>query len=129
VWVRTEGLQIQGWDFGTLGASPIPLSDMPPKPNRPHVNLLNKPNRLNRPDLNSFRVVSPYPIPIGGTAWARSLPRIENTVTGEEVYRLPNRHGELTAADWDGRYLATGNKSGEVLILDLEYVTLSKLVV
>ena len=48
------------------------------------------------------------------------LYRIEDTVSGKEVFRLPERYAEpIWAPQWDGQYLVAGYSSGEVLILDL----------
>ena len=97
VWVQTRGLQ--GWDFGTPGSTPIPLSDMPPYPTRPHLDFVH------------------------GTKGRNTSPSmIKHTFTGEEVYRLPERYGRFTKVKWDGRYLITGYRSGEVLILDFEHM-------
>jgi len=95
VWVQTSGSPIQGWDFGTLGSTPISLSNMPP--GRPYLDFLD-----------------------GNNGWDIRGPRIKDTVTGEEVYRLPKRFRGFTAAEWDGRYLVTGYGSGEVMILDFD---------
>ena len=44
--------------------------------------------------------------------------RIEDTVTGKEVFQLSGRYAKPTAVQWDGRYLVAGYGCGEVLILD-----------
>jgi WD40 repeat protein len=82
-----------GWDFGVSGSPPVPL------PN----------TYLERPCLDF----------IGGTdQWYRGPCWIKNMVTGKEVFRLPGRHAVPSSVDWDGRYLAAGYRSGEMLILD-----------
>ena len=95
VWVNFEDSQIQGWDFGILGSTPVPLSDTPPDPDRPHLDFVD------------------------GTRSPRAGPsRIVETVTRREIYRLTGRFSMPTIAQWDGRYLVAGYDNGEVLILD-----------
>lgn len=89
VWVRFGGPRTQGWDFGSPGSTPVPLSSLsPPR------------HRLDFID--------------------HDLSGIEDTFTGEEVFRLHGRYEKPTVAKWDGRYLVAGYYSGEVLILDFE---------
>ena len=97
VWVQTRGSPIQGWDFGTPTSTSIPISDMPP--DKPHLSFIS-----------------------GTKGQNTDLSRIMDTVTGEVVYRLPKRYGEWTVAQWDGQYLVTGYKSGEVMILDFGHM-------
>ena len=107
VWVQRRGLPLQGWDFGTLSSTPTPLSDMPPNTTRSCLGFIN-----------------------GNEGETTGLSRIKDSVTGEEVYHLPERYWGFTTAEWDGQYLVTGYKSGEVLILDFKYMmALSKPVV
>lgn len=89
---------LKGWDFEGSDLSTITLSN--PPPNWPHLNF------------------------IGGTRLYRSsLPGIEDTVTRKVVFQLPQ---ELTTrpsdAQWDGKYLAAGYDSGEVLIFECIHV-------
>ena len=44
--------------------------------------------------------------------------RVVDTVTGQEVFQLSGKYARPDFMQWDGRYLATGYESGEVLILD-----------
>ena len=99
VWVCFEDLQTKGWDFGIPGLAPVPLSDIPPNPNRPHLKFIN---------CTEDQSAGPS--------------RIENMVTGEEVYRLPKRYQKPTIAQWDGQYLVTVDESGQVLILDFTHM-------
>ena len=100
VWARTGGSPIQGWDFGTLGSTPILLSDMPPDPSRPRLDFVN------------------------GTRGANtSIFWIEDIITGSVVYQLPEKYGTPTAVQWDGQYLVTGYNSGKVIILDFRHMT------
>ena len=99
VWVHFEGSQTQGWDFGIPGSAPVPLSDIPPDPDRPCLDFINSTKGHN----------------IG-------LSRIENAVTREVVYQLPAKYQKPTIAQWDGQYLVTGYKSGEMLILDFNHM-------
>ena len=92
-WFFLEDLKIQGWDFGVPDSTPIPLSNT--SPHKPHLVFL-------------------------GTEWQDTSPsRIEDMVTKKEVFQLSGRYAEPHVAQWDGRYLIAGYKSGEVLILDL----------
>jgi len=50
------------------------------------------------------------------------LSKIKNIVTGKGVFRLGGRFVRPVNSQWDGRYLAAGYESGEVLILDFNYV-------
>ena len=92
VWVHFVDSQTQGWDFGILSSTPVPLSDTPPDPDRSHLNFI-------------------YCAKTSGF-------RVEDTVTGKEVYQLSGRFSMPTITQWDGRYLVAGYHSGEVLILD-----------
>ena len=93
VWVLLKGLQVQGWDFGFPGSTPVPL------PNTP----------LNKPHLCFI-----------GTEYQNTSPsRVEDMVTGKEVFQLSGRYANPLVARWDGQYLITGYESGEMLILDL----------
>ena len=95
VWVCFDDSLPKGWDFGIPDSAPVPLSEMPPDPDRPHLGFID-----------------------GTMVWDASWSRIEDTVTGKVVYRLPRKYGEPTAAKWDGQYLVAGYESGEILILD-----------
>ena len=95
VWVHFEDSQTQGWDFGIPGSAPFLLSNAPQNPDRPHLDFI---------DNTKSGSTSPS--------------RIEDTVTGKEVFQLAGRYAKPTIVQWDGRYLVAGYKSGEVLILD-----------
>ena len=45
--------------------------------------------------------------------------RIEDGITGKEVFQLCGRYAKPSAVQWDGQYLIAGYGSGEVLIFDL----------
>ena len=92
VWVDLKDSQTQGWDFGTSGSAPIPLSNV--APGGPDLVLRTKWGKANR-----------Y--------------RVEDKVTGDEVFQLSGRYAHPTNVQCDGRYLVAGYGSGEVLILDL----------
>ena len=95
VWVRLKDSRTQGWDFEPTGSSPAPLSDFsPPR------------HRLKFIDHTGVRNAN--------------LSRIEDVVTGDEVFRLSGRYRKPTMARWDGRYLVASYDSGAVLILDFE---------
>jgi len=40
VWVQTRRSSIQGWDFGTLDSTPIPLANNTPDPNRSWLGII-----------------------------------------------------------------------------------------
>ena len=93
VWIHFSWLGTQGWDFGVPNSSPVQYCNEPP--NRPYLDF------------------------IGGIRKKRSfLPGIEDTITGKEIFQLPEKHARPTDAQWDGQYLVAGYDSGEVLILD-----------
>ena len=80
------------WDFGTPGSTPF--QSFEPPSDRPHLNLIN---------------------------WKQldtSLVRIQDRVTGKDIFQLCGRYAKPSAMQWDGQYLIAGNKSGEVFILD-----------
>ena len=97
-WVRFGGSRVQGWGFGSTSSStpPVPLPSSLPSPMSRH--------RLVFIDRTG--------------AWHTEPSRIEDTVTGEEVFRLSGKYKKPSVAQWDGRYLVAGYESGEVLILD-----------
>ena len=94
VWVCMPRLGQWGWDFGIDGSSPVPLSDVP----------------LSRPHLDST-----------GRSKKQSA-SIKDVTTEEEILQLYGRYEAPVDASWDGRYLAAGYESGEVLILDFVHV-------
>ena len=100
VWVRFPGLEPQGWDFGFLGSSPIPLSDRDIPLSRPHLDSMIGTERRN--------------------------PRIKDLITGKEVLQLSGRFADPVDAWWDGQYLVAGYDSGIVLILDFLHVLPSR---
>ena len=98
--VRFEDSRIQAWDFGSTSSStsPVPLPSWSLSPMPRH--------RLDFVDHTR--------------TWDTEPSRIEDTVTGEEVFRLSGKYKKPSAARWDGRYLVAGYESGEVLIVDLD---------
>ena len=97
VWVHFEDSQTQGWDFGILGSTPVPLSDIPPDP-----------HSLSLDFINGVRTCGAGPS------------RVKDTVTGKDVYQLTGRFAKPTITQWDGRYLVAGYGTGETLILDFD---------
>ena len=96
VWVCFKDLQIQGWDFGFPGSTPVPLPNSPP--DRPHLLFI-------------------------GTRWQGIRPsRVQDTDTRKEVFQLSGRYAKPYVARLDGHYLVTGYRSGEVLILDFSHM-------
>ena len=93
VLVRSGESSIQGWDFETPGSTPTQLPEN--FPGKPHLNLIDV------------------------THWSEDSPvRIEDSITGKEVFQLCGRYAKPAATEWDGQYLIAGYSSGEVLILD-----------
>lgn len=99
VLVHSEGLSVQGWDFGIPGSTPIQFSET--SSDRPHLDFI---------DVREWSSTSPV--------------RIEDRVTGREVFRLCGKYAEPSVTQWDGQYLIAGYWSGEVLILDFSDVLL-----
>ena len=95
VWVHFMDLQTQGWDFGISGSTPLPLPNI--LPGSPHLDFINATKIQDT-----------------------GLSRIEDTATGQEIFRLPRRYAKPTAAQWDGQYLVAGYDFGELLILDFK---------
>ena len=91
VWVHSPVLELQGWDFGISGSSPVQLSNM----SSPHLN--------------------------GTKLWDIYQSRIKDIVTGKVGFQLGERFAEPIASQWDGQYLVASYKSGEVLILDFNH--------
>ena len=98
IWVHFEDKPTQGWDFGIPGSSPVPLPST----------LSNRQHRLHF---------------IHG-AYKGDLSRIMDTVTGKVVFQLSGRYADPRDMQWDGQYLVAGYFSGEVLILDFNYLYL-----
>jgi WD40 repeat protein len=85
----------QVWDFGIPGSSPILV-----------------PNESSEQPLLHF---------IHGISSLGNGPsRIEDTVTGKDIFQLSGRYANPTHTQWDGQYLVAGYMSGEVLILDFK---------
>ena len=94
VWVHYPGSEYQGWDFGTLGSSPVQLSDVPTF------------------HLNDTMV------------WDISQSRIEDTVTGKVVFQLSGRFADAVDVQCHGCHLFASYISGEVLVLDINHILL-----
>jgi len=92
VWVCSPESEPLGWDFGTLGSSPVQLSNS--------LLLLAKNAKL----------------------WDAIQSRIKDVVTGGVVFQLAGRFVNPADSQWDGHYLVAGYLSGEVLILDFNHV-------
>jgi len=92
VWVHSPQSEPLGWDFGTPGSHPVQLSNS--------VLLLSNNAKL----------------------WDIEQSRIHDAVTGRVVFQLAGRFINPVKSQWDGCYLVAGYESGEVLILDFNYV-------
>jgi len=95
VWVVFEDSQTQGWDFGILDPTPIPLPDV--APDGSHLEFHSQEG-----DDTRFR--------------------IRDKATGNEVFQLSGKYAHPTAIEWDGQYLVAGYTFGGVLILDFNHV-------
>ena len=91
VWIRFEDLSTQGWDFGTLSSSFVPLSI----------------GSTERPPLDF----------IGG-AYRQTDGPSRIVLSGKEVFQLSGKHATPGEVRWDGQYLIAIYSSGELLILD-----------
>jgi len=91
VLVRFGESSVQGWDFGAPGSTPIQFSET--SSGKPHFNII---------DVREWSNGSPV--------------RIEDSVTGKEVFQLYGRYADPSAIQWDGLYLIAGYETGEVLI-------------
>jgi len=90
--------KVMGWDFGILDSSPVELSGI--SRNGPHLDF------------------------IGGVRKERVfVPGVQDIVTRKVVFQLPERLAKCSDAQWDGQYLVAGYDSGEVLILECNYVS------
>ena len=92
VWVLSPKSEPLVWDFGISGSPPVQLSNSPSL-------------HHNKPKL-----------------WDIKQSRIIDTVTGKVALQLAGRFAGPTHSQWDGQYLVTGYKSGEVLILDFYHM-------
>jgi len=92
VWVHSEHLPTQAWDFGIPGSSPVQLLNI----------------SLDRPCLNFVDRTK---------IWNTGPSRVEDSATGKVVFHLFGKYGKPSASQWDGQYLVVGYGS-EVLIVD-----------
>ena len=100
VWMYSEDLQTQGWDFGIPGSTPAQL---------PSTSLDG-----HHPDLiNSTRL---------WRRWGTELPVIKDSVTGKEIFRLIGKYARPTRMWCDGHYLVAGYAFGDVLILNFNHM-------
>ena len=97
VLIRSGESSVQGWDFGELGSTPVQFSET--SSDRPHLSFI---------DVREWSNTSPV--------------RIEDSITGDEVFQLCGKYANPSATQWDGQYLIAGYASGEVLILDFGHV-------
>ena len=81
------------WDFGAPDSNLIQLSEM--SSDQPLLNLI---------DIRYWSY--------------GSLVRVEDSVTGKDIFQLYGKYENPSAIQWDGQYLIAGYASGEVLILD-----------
>ena len=97
IWVQLEDSSTQGWDFGTLSSSCIPLSI----------------ESTGRPLLEF----------IGGAGWqTNGTSWIKDTISSKEVFQLSGRHARPNEVCWNGQHLIAGYNSGELLILDFHHM-------
>ena len=94
LWALLKDSQIQGWDFGVSGSTPILISGV--TPDEPHL------------ELNQQENPKRY--------------RIRDKATGNKVFQLSGKYANPTDVEWDGLYLVAGYESGEVLILDFNHI-------
>jgi len=94
VWVHYPRSEYQGWDFGTLGSSPVQLSDVP-----------------------TFHLSDTM-------VWDISLSGIKDTVTRKVVFQLSGRFAKPVDVQCHGCLLFASYISGEVLVLDINHILL-----
>jgi len=100
LWIRSEGSPTKGWDLRNLESLSSPSSNMPSDEHRLSF--------VQADDTNGQNT---------------SPTRIKDTVTGKEVFRLPERFAQPSVMQWDGRYLvAAYSEAGEQLILDFAHM-------
>jgi len=94
-WIQLNH-QIVGWDFGVLGSSPVKLLGV----------------SQDFPRLYF----------VGGVRQKSFIPGIQDTATKKVVFQLPGRLARCSDVQWDGQYLVAGYDSGEMLILECNYI-------
>ena len=97
VWAFHAYSTCQGWDFGTLGSSPVEL------PN-------TSPDRFLHPN--------------GAMLWDTDLSGVKDKVTGKVVFQLSKGYREPVDVQWNVQYLVVCFSSAEVLILDFSHMLL-----
>jgi len=97
VCVNFGDSQTQGWDFGTMGSAPIPLFNI--ALDSPHLEL----NIKQKQQANRYR--------------------IRDGVTGNDIFQLSGRYANPTDVHWDGQCLVAGYSTGDVVILNLNYMS------
>ena len=93
VLVHSGKSLVQGWDFGVPGSTPTQISEK--SLDGPHLTLTDDRRWLEHGSV-----------------------RIEDAVTGKEVFQLCGRYANPSDIRWNGQYLVAGYGSGEVSILD-----------
>jgi len=97
LWVRSQDLSTQGWDFGVPNSPPALLPNIPSE--KPHLDF------------------------IYGSKWGTGPCIIVDTTTGKKVFRLVGKHAKPQGVKWDGRYLvAQYDNTDKVLILDFGHM-------
>ena len=102
IQVHSEDNSTWVWDFGIPGSSPTQVSYTSSE--RPHLHFIHPIIHWDRLDDGPSRV--------------------EDTITGKEVFWLSGRYAEPPRVQWDGQYLVAGYQSGEVLVLDFNHLHL-----
>ena len=97
VWVCYPSSKYLGWDFGTLGSSPVRLRGPPP-------------DKFDHPN--------------GAVLWDTGLSRVKDKVTGKVVFQLSQGYGKPIDVQWNDQYLVACFQSAEVLILDFSHMLL-----
>ena len=96
VWTHYSNSDVEGWDFGILGSSPVQLSSIPP-------------DRLH---------------PDGVVLWDTGLSRIKDQVTGKVLFQLSKRYGKPVDVQWNSQYLVAHFIPTKVLVLDFSCMLL-----
>jgi len=91
-WVQGSEFEIHGWDFGVTDSIPVEIPGLP---------------SLSFCDTKW---------------WDISLSRIWDTVTGQVIFEMGGRHRRPVNVQLSGKYVATHDGFGEILVLDFNHV-------
>lgn len=94
VWIYSDKLEYEGWDFGTPGSSLVRVLD-------------SFPNKLH---------------PSGAILWDIFQSNIQETGSGKVLFWLAKGYGRPDDVQWNNQYLYLAYVSGKLLILDCSHM-------